>query len=150
MMLLGAAIVAVLDRFSKAWFIDHFTLGESRPLVPGIALTLVHNTGTAFGFMQNNNRLMLGVAYLVFFLLVYSARGLCERAGAWGRWGLSLVLGGALGNILDRHLYGYVVDFIDLRVWPVFNFADSAITIGALTTEIGLFMNNERTAASRA
>src|SRR4051812_45422868 len=116
-----AAVVVALDRFSKSWFLDHFHLGESRPLAPFLHLTLVHNTGTAFGLFQDNNRMLLVVAYVILALLVYSARGLCERGGDWSLWGVALILGGAIGNILDRHLYGHVIDFIDLRVWPVFN-----------------------------
>jgi signal peptidase II len=137
-MLVIAVIVAGIDRLSKMWFLQHFYMGESRQVTPFLYLTLVHNTGTAFGLFQNNNKALLGVAYAVLLLFIYAARGLCERGGRWGFWGVALILGGAIGNIIDRHLYGHVIDFIDLRVWPVFNVADSAITVGAACTAIGL------------
>jgi signal peptidase II len=143
MMLVIAVVIAVIDRFSKMWFLDHFYMGESRPVTSFLYLTLVHNTGTAFGLFQNNNKVLLGVAYAVLGLFLYGARGLYERGGRWGFWGVALIIGGAIGNIIDRHLYGYVVDFIDLRVWPVFNIADSAITVGAICTAIGLLINND-------
>jgi signal peptidase II len=138
LMLVIAAAVAGLDRLSKSWFLDHFYMGESHRVTSFFSFTLVYNTGTAFGLFQDNNKILLGVAYAVLLLFLYGARGLCERGGVWGFWGVSLILGGAIGNIWDRHLHGYVIDFIDLRVWPVFNLADSAITVGAVCTAIGL------------
>ncbi|MDE2237203.1 MAG: signal peptidase II, partial [Elusimicrobia bacterium] len=62
---------------------------------------------------------------------------------AWTRWGLLLVLGGALGNLYDRLAYGFVVDFIDLRVWPVFNVADSCISVGAACLMLGLWLSGD-------
>ena len=68
-----------------------------------------------------------------------------QAAPSGRRWQVivALVLGGAIGNIIDRHLYGHVIDFIDLRFWPVFNVADSAITVGAISTAIGLMSNKD-------
>jgi signal peptidase II len=147
MMLVIAVIIAGADRFSKMWFLNHFVTGESRRVFSFLYLTLVHNTGTAFGMFQDSNRALLCVAYAVLILFLYGARGLCERGGCWSFWGVSLIIGGAIGNIIDRHLYGYVVDFIDLRVWPVFNVADSAITVGAFLTAIGLISAKEEVVA---
>jgi hypothetical protein len=91
-------------------------------------MTYVQNTGTAFGFFQGNNRALGLLAFIILVALLYGARGLTERGGFWGAIGVAFVLGGAVGNMIDRFHYGRVIDFIDFRFWPVFNVADSAIT----------------------
>ena len=143
-MLLIAGILVIIDHFTKLWFLHHYQLGESHRLAEYLYLTLVLNTGTAFGLFQNNNRALLLLAYAILGVVVYAARGLCERGGRWAFLGVSLIMGGAIGNIVDRHIYGHVIDFIDLRFWPVFNLADSAITIGAICTAIGLLLPEEK------
>ena len=65
-----------------------------------------------------------------------------ERGGFWGALGVALVLGGAVGNVMDRIHYGQVIDFLDFRVWPVFNVADSAITVGTLSIIVGLLLRD--------
>lgn len=137
-MLVIAGAVVTLDRFTKNWFLEHFQVGESRQVFKFLYFTLVKNTGTAFGLLQGNNRGLLIVSFVILGVLLYGARGLVERGGTWAFWGVALILGGALGNIVDRYLYAQVIDFIDLRVWPVFNVADSAITVGTLSLMIGL------------
>jgi signal peptidase II len=136
-----AGLVVLLDRLSKAWFLNHLQLDESRRVASFFYFTLVKNTGTAFGLFQGNNKLLLMTSYAILLLVLYGARGLCERGGAWAVLGVALIMGGAVGNIIDRHLYGQVIDFLDFRVWPVFNVADSAITVGAVCTAIGLLLN---------
>ena len=104
--------------------------GESVPLVPSVLhLTYVQNRGAAFGLFQGQQLLFIVVAFGIIAWLVreLACRPSASRA-VW--WGCALVLGGATGNLLDRLRLGYVVDFIDLRVWPVFNVGDSAITVG--------------------
>jgi signal peptidase II len=144
LIVLIAALVVTLDIVTKNWFLRHYQLGESRSVTSFLFFTLVHNTGTAFGLFQNNNRLLLLTSYAVLAMFVYSARGLSERGGGWGFLGVALVIGGAIGNIVDRHRYGQVIDFIDFRVWPVFNLADSAITVGAILIAIGLLTTRPR------
>jgi signal peptidase II len=139
-----AGIIFVADRLTKAWVRDAFMLGESRPITPFFSLTYVHNTGTAFGLFQGNNTAMLIVACAILVFLLASAPTLAERGGRWGFWGVALVAGGALGNILDRMLYGQVIDFLDFHVWPVFNVADSAISVGAACLLIGSFWGGRR------
>ena len=93
--------------------------------------------------IQSFLRILILALGIVGFL-IYAARGITERGGALGFWGLSLVLGGALGNIVDRLRFGRVIDFLDFRVWPVFNIADSAVTVGTVALMIGLWWK-ERT-----
>jgi signal peptidase II len=140
--LMIAAAVVLLDRFSKAWIRHHFQLGESRPITSWFCLTFVQNTGTAFGLFQGNNKALLILAFLILAILLYGARGLSERGGFWGSLGVALVLGGAVGNVMDRIHFGQVIDFLDFRIWPVFNVADSAITIGTISLMIGLMLQD--------
>lgn len=138
-----AAIVWVLDVWTKRWVHNHFVLGESRPVFSWLSMTYVHNTGTAFGLFQGNNKALLILALVILGMLLYAARGLTEQGGFWGALGVALVLGGAVGNITDRLHYGQVIDFIDLHVWPVFNLADSSITVGTASLMIGLWRAKE-------
>ncbi|OGX40339.1 MAG: signal peptidase II [Omnitrophica WOR_2 bacterium RIFCSPHIGHO2_02_FULL_68_15] len=118
------------DQLTK-WLISRsFMPGESLPLIPAaLHLTYVRNRGAAFGFLQGQQALFI---ILALGIMAWLVRELAFRPSASRavRWGCALVLGGAAGNLLDRLRFGYVVDFIDLRVWPVFNVGDSAITIG--------------------
>ncbi|MFA5976477.1 MAG: signal peptidase II [Elusimicrobiota bacterium] len=133
-----AGFVILLDRLSKWWVMSRFQLGESRVLTHYFWLTYVQNTGTAFGMFQENNKALLIFSIVILGVLLYGARGLSERGGLWSALGVALVLGGAVGNMIDRIHYGRVIDFLDFRIWPVFNVADSAITLGACALMIGL------------
>jgi signal peptidase II len=133
-----AGVVLVIDRFTKAWIRNHFALGESRRITSWFYLTFVQNTGTAFGLFQGNNKALLTLALVILGALLYGARGLSERGGFWGALGVALVLGGAVGNVIDRIHFGQVIDFLDFRVWPVFNIADSAISVGTVSIILGL------------
>ena len=136
--LMIAGAVLLLDRLSKLWVRHHFALGESRRVASWFYLTYVENTGTAFGFFQGNNKALAILALIILGALLYGARGLSERGGFWGALGVAVVLGGAVGNQMDRIHFGRVIDFLDFRVWPVFNLADSAISIGMLFILIGI------------
>lgn len=137
---LGAAVI-VADQITKALVRNAIPLYDSRELIPGL-LNLVHvrNEGMAFGLLNSADieykwLLTSGLAAVALFGILYYARHLRpdERAA---RAGLSLILGGALGNLLDRLIIGYVVDFVDVysgtwHFWA-FNVADAAINIGAV------------------
>ncbi len=138
-----AAIIVVIDQITKRWVLQHFQLGESRVVAPFMNLTFVENTGTAFGLFQGNNKMMLLVAVVLLGALLYGARGLAERGGCWGATGVALVIGGAIGNMMDRITHGRVIDFLDFKVWPVFNVADSAITVGAVALAISMWIVKE-------
>jgi signal peptidase II len=133
----GAAAVVLADQLTKWLVLAHFAPGERLELTSFFNLVLVFNKGAAFSFLAAEAgwqtpvlaAFALGAALVVSVLLVRSPerRMLCA--------GLSLILGGALGNLVDRLRFGHVVDFLDLHAagwhWPAFNVADSAITIGA-------------------
>jgi len=138
--LLGfASIVVIIDRLSKNWILEHFSIGDSHRITSFFYLTLVNNTGSAFGFLQRHNGLLLGISCSILLGLLFSAWSLCDQGGQWAFWGLALIIGGAIGNMIDRWAYGLVIDFLDFRVWPVFNLADSSICVGAGFLGLGLF-----------
>jgi signal peptidase II len=131
-----AVAVVVLDQWTKFLVQTHLPLnGPSVPLVPGVlVLTHVHNPGVAFGQLRGAGPVLVIAALLAMgAILVYWTRLL--RSGtttpALLTAGLALPLGGAVGNMIDRVRIGKVVDFFDLGWFPIFNVADSAITIGA-------------------
>lgn len=125
-----AALVVVADQITKLIVVR--TLKSATPIdfLGGLVrLDYTSNTGAAFGMFQNQSAVFAAVSLIVGIGIVVSFYWLGHSS--WPiRFGLSLVLGGAAGNVLDRIRIGYVVDFIDLRWWPVFNLADSAVVIG--------------------
>ena len=133
-----SALVLVLDQFTKWLAGSGLQYGEPVPLVPMLALTLAHNYGAAFSFLGDASGwqrwffILLAVAVSAVLLLWLKRLQRHEWRLALA---LALILGGAVGNVIDRLLYGYVIDFIDFYYgdwhWPVFNVADSAISVGA-------------------
>lgn len=124
------SLVAVIDQASKAVVVGAMALGESIPVLPPLLhLTLWTNTGIAFGLLSSASGAVGALAALaaLFLLLYYRGQWQSNR---FVRIGLGMVLGGAIGNLIDRARLGYVVDFLDLPYWPVFNFADASIVIG--------------------
>ena len=105
----------------------------TRPILPNVFhLTLVHNTGVAFGLMRNSGLLVtIGTIGVILFFCWFLARGAALQGKLFG-FSSSLILGGAIGNLIDRLRVGAVIDFLDFRIWPVFNLADSCITVGAV------------------
>jgi signal peptidase II len=129
--------VFLSDRSAKSLVIARLLHGSAE-IVPFLKLTYVENTGVAFGmFRDSNGFFIVFSAVLVATLLVFRRKA--SGLGPVARTGLALVLGGALGNLYDRIVYGFVVDFFDLSFFPaVFNVADSSITAGAFLLAIGL------------
>lgn len=132
-----AVLIIVLDQGSKLWISSHFIYGESLRVMEFFNLVLAHNTGAAFSFLNDAagwQRWMFSAIAIV--AAVWIVRLLRQHAQqTLFCFALTLVLGGALGNLIDRVAYGYVVDFLDFY-WgsyhfPAFNVADSAITVGA-------------------
>lgn len=132
-------LVIGLDQLTKLWVKESLLLNQSIPVLSSFNLTLLHNTGAAFSFLANaggwQRWFLTGLALLVgSIIIVWLAR--LKRQQYWLACALALVLGGALGNVIDRIIYGYVIDFIDIYYqqwhWPAFNVADSAISVGAV------------------
>jgi signal peptidase II len=131
--LLGlAALVIAVDQVVKALVSNSLKSGRVIELLNGaVQLDYTVNTGAAFGIVRNGDVLFALVAIVVSAGILIYYRRVAGRP-LFVRAALGLILGGAVGNLIDRVRLGYVVDFIDLRWWPVFNLADSAIVIGVL------------------
>lgn len=126
------AFVVAADQVSKLVVRRTMALGQSVPIIPGLFdFTYVRNTGAAFGIMPRHQVFfVLVTAAVVMFILVLLATGHPHVRIA--RLALGLTLGGAVGNLIDRLSVGMVIDFLDFKVWPVFNLADSAIVVGTV------------------
>ncbi len=120
-----------LDQLSKFLITKNLFQNQSIPIIKGIFhITLVHNRGAAFGILKNQIPLFI-ITSLFAIILIYFNLKENKQSKSYSIV-LSLILAGALGNLIDRLFFGYVIDFLDFRIWPVFNMADSAITIGAI------------------
>lgn len=139
-----AVLVIALDRISKLWVVSHLMFYEPMEILPFFNLTLAHNTGAAFSFLDSaggwQHLFFIGLALIVSVIILRWLANLPRRDWLMGI-ALSLVLGGALGNVWDRLQYRYVVDFLDFHLgdwhFAIFNVADSAITIGAFLIILG-------------
>ena len=134
-----SVVIIVLDQVSKLYIDQAFTLYQQKPVIDGFFnLTLAYNKGAAFSFLADENGwqrwLFTGLAVIVSGVIFYWLKGLKKREKITAI-SLSLILGGAIGNVIDRIAYGHVIDFLDFHYqqyhYPAFNIADSAITIGA-------------------
>ena len=132
-----AAIVVLIDQFTKTLILGAFANNGSHTVTPFFNIVRVHNTGAAFSFLAGANGWQrwffvgLGVAAALFIVWMLRSHG-GQRLFSWA---LALILGGAVGNVIDRLMHGYVVDFLQVHYanayFPSFNVADSAITVGA-------------------
>jgi signal peptidase II len=135
---LVALIIVAGDQISKYAVLHSLPVSASRPVL-GTFLFLTHtrNTGGAFSLFQAGNAAFIAVAAVAILALIYAYHRF-QRGHLMVSAALSLALGGAIGNLIDRVRFGYVIDFFDIHawmghtIWPIFNVADSAITIGIL------------------
>ncbi len=127
----AALITLFVDQASKSLIRTWLPLGASVPILPNaLHFTHTQNPGAAFGLFPNATMLLIVIALSVSAILLWLGRqGFDKRRVAVAT---GMMLGGAIGNLIDRLRFGAVTDFIDLRVWPIFNIADTALTIGAL------------------
>ncbi len=133
-----AVIVVLLDQLTKITMMRLLAYGQSDPVTSFFNLVMVYNKGAAFSFLSDQSGwqryFFTGISVLAsLFILWMLKRNPTQRLFCWA---LALILGGAIGNLIDRVAYGHVIDFLDFHIagwhWPAFNVADSAITVGAL------------------
>ena len=123
-------MLVALDQASKLWIASSMRLGQSIPVLEGIFhITYIENPGAAFGLFANQRWMFLGAGAALLLFAAASYRRI-RREGRLTRCGAALLLGGAVGNLIDRIRLGRVIDFLDFRVWPVFNIADIGICVG--------------------
>ncbi len=139
-------LALILDQISKLAIVGSMELYQSIPVIPFVNLTYVHNTGAAFSFLSEaggwQRWFFASLAAVISVVItIWIAR--LKQHETLLAVALALVLGGAIGNLIDRLAYGYVIDFIDIYVdswhWPAFNIADSAITIGVVLMLVDSF-----------
>ena len=129
--LLYILLIFVLDRISKIWVLAKLKEVGNIDVLPFFKLTFVQNTGAAFGSFQNGNTALIFVSIIVLLALIKYRKDIFTL-GKIAAFGWVFIIGGALGNLYDRIFIGYVVDYFNFIVWPVFNVADSFITVGAI------------------
>jgi signal peptidase II len=149
-------LVIVLDQITKLYAVQQLGLYESYPVFPGFNFTLTHNTGAAFSFLSQaggwQRFFFIGLGTVVSIFIVIWMKSLPSSKRCLF-FGLAFVLGGVIGNVWDRIVYGYVIDFIDVSLaflpwrifnpWPTFNIADSSIFIGAVLLIIDAIWLND-------
>lgn len=148
-----AASIIIPDQITKAVIQQKYVLWDTDPVIPGF-FNLVHvlNKGAAFGFLNRQDtdwQIWFFMAVTIFAVgFIYYLLSTADHGDRFFIWGLGLVLGGALGNLIDRIRFGFVVDFLDFYIgqyhWPAFNIADIAITCGAFCVIISMYMKNRR------
>ncbi len=134
-----ALLVIVLDQFTKTLILGYFQLGDTRYVTPFFNVVRVHNTGAAFSFLAGASGwqrwFFVGLGFVASAFIVWLLRS--HPTQRLFCFAVTMIMGGALGNVLDRLLHGYVVDFLQFHAggwyFPSFNLADSAITLGAVT-----------------
>lgn len=126
---LVTTFVIVSDQFTKLWVRAHFALGEAWFADWPVRLRYVENTGSAFGLFPNATALLIVASTIAMGVVLYMFRQ-TGLAAIPQRLSLGLMLGGGTSNLADRIRFGSVTDFIDFRVWPIFNVADSSVVIG--------------------
>jgi len=129
-----AIFIILVDQASKFYIQNSMNIGESIPVIEGIFhITYIENPYTAFGLFKYQTIFFIIAASISLILVILIYKKIIFKKDHFMYITLTLVLGGAVGNLIDRvRVDGRVIDFIDFRIWPVFNFADSAIVCGML------------------
>ncbi len=133
-----AGFVVIVDQITKAIAVSNLKFSESLAIINKVfSLTLVQNTGAAFGLFKNQAAFFILISVIAIIFIIFSLSKPHAKDSVQGKKAitfylpLALILGGAFGNLIDRLRFGYVIDFLDFKVWPVFNVADSCISFGA-------------------
>jgi len=123
--------VVLLDQITKFFIRNSMSIGESIPVIKNIFhITYVTNVGASFGIMQGKITLLIWLSIIVIGIILFYYDKIQEKKSLQIFFGL--ILGGTLSNLIDRLLFGFVIDFFDFRIWPVFNIGDSCICIGVV------------------
>ena len=135
---LGLISGVFLDQCTKQWAQQALSFHTSITIIADkITFDLVHNYGAAYGILQHQRGFLIAVSISVIVICAVFFRSLAQSE--WSKYGLMFLLIGTLGNLIDRTLFGYVIDFINIRIFPVFNIADICIDIGIGCFIVDLF-----------
>lgn len=147
LLMTGLAVLG-LDRLTKWWALDSLRpQGSADPICGLLRWVYVENRGVAFGLFQNNSGLFAVLALLVIIGIVWQSRRWLGSTGGLGQLSVALIVTGGIGNLIDRVLYGFVVDFIHLvplPIFQVFNVADMSVSLGAVLLFITLWREDMR------
>ena len=136
--------IVVLDQLSKSYIQANMRLGESIPVLPDIFhITYILNPGAAFGLFADQTFFFIGLAVAMVLAVIYFYPAI-KKESAWMKIGVGLLVGGAIGNLVDRIQIGKVVDFFDFRIWPIVNIADIGIVCGAFIIVAAAFMEKDK------
>lgn len=142
MFFLISAVIIIIDQLSKYYMVQFLNNGIVYPIIGNILeLTFVKNKGAAFGVLQNQTVFFVIITIMVSIALIYLL--ITVSGQFYIKLSLSMILGGAIGNLIDRVRLGYVVDFIHISHWPVFNIADMCIVFGSTILAIYVFFNEK-------
>ena len=131
-----ALIIIIIDQVAKFLIKTNFQLNQTLPIISNIFhLTYIHNFGAGFGILQHQKYFLIFISIIVIGFIFYYLDRIRNNERLLQML-VGFVLGGTIGNLTDRIINGYVIDFLDFRIWPIFNFADSFVTIGV----VGLIM----------
>lgn len=135
--------VLLVDQVSKYLVRLNMDLGESIPVIEELFhLTYIENPGAAFGMLANKTALFVILTLVIVGVMVYLALKMANKK-SWSFYTFALVIGGALGNLVDRVYKGTVTDMFDFRIWPIFNVADMALVVGLLYIAYRLIFHGE-------
>lgn len=148
-----SALVIIFDQITKWLIVLNLEEFDRIPILPFFNIVRAHNKGAAFSFLSDaggwQHWLFIGLAIVVSIMIIGMLTEIKSKARRLEGIALSLILGGAIGNVIDRLIHGYVVDFLDVYVggyhWPAFNVADSAICIGAALFLIYVLSSTKKT-----
>lgn len=158
---LAALAVIVLDQVTKAWVVASLSLNQQVVLIENfLRLRYIHNTGAAFGLFQGGTWALSIAAVAIVVAILYSVTKMGD-SNRLGVLAMGMIVGGALGNLIDRLRLGYVVDFVEaygpriqignsVYTWPVFNIADSAVTVGVVMLLATILLGSETKTATVA
>ena len=136
---LMALAVVIIDQLLKFLISKFMVLGQSIPLIDGVLkLTYVRNTGAAFSLFKGFSPYLAVIGFVIIAVVLFFHYRISSKRILM-QTGLAFVLGGSLGNLLDRLILSHVIDYIDVTVWPVFNFADIMINVGVVLIAFRLF-----------
>ncbi len=137
-------ILIILDQTIKLLVDNYFYYGESIPIIKNIFhLTYVRNSGAGFGILQGQREFFIILTIIIIStVLIYRFK---TRTNRYLDIALGLIIGGAIGNLIDRIRFSYVIDYFDFRIWPVFNLADSFVVVGVGILMIYLWRIEEDT-----
>ncbi|WP_303691949.1 signal peptidase II [Megamonas hypermegale] len=144
MLLLLVLFIILLDQLIKYFVSTNMFLGQSIPVLPQIFhLTYIQNPGAAFGILENQRYLFILIAAVLIVAVIYFYKKIIQLSKLF-QVGIALLFGGAIGNMIDRIFIGRVIDYMDFRIWPVFNLADIAIVSGCAIIAFNLLFKTER------